>query len=82
MMTFVKRKTITSHKGHAQFLAECEEENIGMIAAQPSIPSPYACSQEWSVMRWRGVPVICREVSHKRFVVFEVLEPTYHKEEQ
>jgi len=76
-MTFKKLKTITSHAGHARFLAECEETDLGHIRRQDTIPSPYAYSPVWPVLSWQKRAVIIREVSHRRYVVFEVFNPEY-----
>lgn len=82
--TTVKRiKVITSHAGHARFLAECDEETpgrgdlviLGYIPRRTDIPSPYAYSPMWTVYRWNGRPVIVRETSHKRYEVFAVSGP-------
>ena len=70
MLKRVKR--INSHAGHARFLSECAEEELGWIPRQQDIPSPYAYSLEWSVYDWNGTPVIVRETSHKQYDVFEV----------
>ncbi len=81
-MTLTKVKTITSHAGHFRFLAECEGGPdgadfivIGAIPRQPDVPSPFAYAPHWAVYRWNGQPVVIREVSHKRYVVYRVDGP-------
>lgn len=65
-------KRITSHAGHARFLAECDDEPAGAIPRQADIPSPYAHSPDWLVLRWGDRLVTVRETAHRRFDVFEV----------
>ena len=71
---FTKVKTITSYAGHARFIAECAEEEVGFIPrkACADIPSPYAYSPSKAVDLWNGKKVVTFEVRHKRFEVFEV----------
>lgn len=65
-------KRITSHSGHARFLAECEEEPAGEIPRQYDIPSPYSYAYIWPVYQRMGKLVLIRETAHKQFDVFEV----------
>ncbi len=67
-----KIKTITSHAGHARFLAECDGEFAGYIPRQTDIPSPYAYSPTHAVWMWDTKPVIIVETKHRRFTVFAV----------
>lgn len=71
-MTLQRIKRITSHSGHARFLAECEEHPAGEIHCQPDIPSPYAYSSTWTVYERMGRLVLIRETAHKQYDVFEV----------
>jgi hypothetical protein len=78
-VTVQRIKVITSHAGHARFLAECDGADgadiIGYIPRRTDIPSPYAYSATWAVYRWNGRNVIVRETSHKRYEVFAVTGP-------
>jgi hypothetical protein len=65
-------KTITSHAGHARWLAEISEEPVGYIARASGIPSPYAFSASHPVWEWNGRTVFWVETRHKRYEVFEV----------
>jgi hypothetical protein len=66
-------KRITSHAGHARFLAETDgDDPIGYIPRQPNIPSPYHFSERWAVWSHGGKPVVIVETAHKRYDVFEV----------
>lgn len=77
--TISKLKTITSHVGVSRFFDECTgrhgDRPIGCIPRRDDVPSPYAYSPTWYVYDWHGVPVILREVSHKRYVVYQVGGP-------
>jgi hypothetical protein len=63
-------KTITSHSGHARFLAEVDF--VGLTKRIEGVPSPYSFGHEDAVYSWRMGLVFIRETSHKRFQVFEV----------
>lgn len=67
---FKRVKRLTSHTGHAQFLAETTD--VGFIARVREIPSPYRSSPTHSVMDWKGRKVILVETNHRRFDIFEV----------
>ncbi len=64
---------ITSHAGHAHYLATLTPGELGWIVRQRDIPSPYAYSQTHLVSHdpVRG-PVIIVETAHKRYDVFRV----------
>ena len=64
---------ITSHAGHARYLASLTEGPLGFIPRQADIPSPYAYSPTHTVYHdpTRG-PVIIVETRHKTFDVFRV----------
>lgn len=76
-MTTAVIKTIRSYNGLARFLAECDQDEDGcalIVRETPrrdDIPSPFACSPEMSVHRWRGRDVIVSEVSHRCYQVFD-----------
>lgn len=88
MQTILKKiKTITSHTGHARYLAECDESPIFWLVNSDEIPRDkfsYSCTVQ--VLRHhtsRGSEaVIIRETSHKRYEVFAVIEgQTYPTDE-
>lgn len=65
-------KRITSHAGHARYLAECEDTPF-VIARQTDIPSPYAYSPEHTVYAFQSIQhVVIIETAHKRYDVFAV----------
>lgn len=66
-------KRITSHSGHARFLAQCEE--IGHIKRIEGIPSPYHYAPVWTVYAYGERRVIIRETAHRQFDVFELPMP-------
>ena len=66
-------RVITSHAGHARYLAGAAENPVGTIARQADIPSPYAYSSTHAV--WRHATdgaVIIVETRHRRYEVFAV----------
>jgi hypothetical protein len=79
-MTFRRLKTITSHAGHARWLAECDLTDDGDLIVQgylatvqrEEIPSPYAYSPTTQLYRWNGKKVFLSETRHRRYEVFEV----------
>lgn len=64
-------KRITSHAGHARFLAEVDF-GVGRIPRQQDIPSPYASGPEHTVHRWKMNYVFVVETKHKQYDVFGV----------
>lgn len=64
---------ITSHSGHARYLATLDEDDAGWIVRQGDIPSPYAYSPTHGIYRdpKRGLVFIV-ETMHKRYDVFAV----------
>jgi hypothetical protein len=71
--TLTRVRRIRSHTGHARFIAECDEHEVGEIERREDIPSPYAYSPKWPVYRhpkWGNV--VIRETSHRCFDVFQV----------
>lgn len=70
-----KIKTIRSHSGLAQWLAETSEEPIGYLARVQveEIPSPYAYSPSKPIYDWNGKAVIWFETKHRYYEIFEVL---------
>jgi hypothetical protein len=67
-----KIKTITSHAGHARFLAETDKGIVGEVARSVVPAEPYRFSLTKQVLSWRGRSVVVLETSHRRFEVFEV----------
>jgi hypothetical protein len=67
-------KTITSHTGHARWLAETSDDPTGYLARVQveEIPSPYCYSASVAIHEWNGRQVVCFETRHKRYEVFEV----------
>lgn len=78
-VTLRRIKTLTSHAGHARFLAEVADAPLGTIPdgvrAAHGIPSPYAYSPTWSVLDRDGTPVVIFETRHRRYEVFTVEGP-------
>jgi hypothetical protein len=68
-------KVITSHAGLARFLAECDEPPIdaAFIPTPRDIPSPYAHSPSTFVYLWGDLRVFWKEISHKRYEVYQLL---------
>jgi hypothetical protein len=77
-----KIRTITSYAENARWWAEVEEEPIGFIPRQNSIPSPYAYSPVHIVYKWDSKPVIQVETKHKYYEVYDVSHMTIHKDEE
>ena len=67
-------KTIRSHKGFGDWLAEVEEEPMGYIPRQDNIPSPYSSCSTHIVYDWNGKRVIAVETDHKVYEIFAVPE--------
>lgn len=65
-------KTIRSYSDLHRWLSELSQRPIGYLPRQTQIPSPYASSPTDVVWNWNGRRVIYREVSHRRFEVFEL----------
>jgi len=72
-----KVKIIPSHVGYFRFLEDCQD--VGWIPKQVDIPSPYRYSPSELVYKWKGKNVIIKEVSHKKYVVFEILKGKIYK---
>lgn len=67
-MTRIKR--ITSHSGHARFIATLRDTDI-RIPRVASIPSPYSFGPDHTVyLDERGRAVFVVETSHKTYDVF------------
>lgn len=82
MDALTRIKRITSHSGHARFLAETADEPVGYIPRQ-DIPSPYHSSPTHLVHDWNERRVVVVETSHRRFDVFEVpAGMTVYKDEE
>ena len=67
-------KRINSHAGLARYLATLDDHDFTRtIPRDPSIPRPYAYSQEWTVYtdpQSRYVVIV--ETAHKQYDVFQV----------
>lgn len=83
-MTYAKVKTITSHAGHARFLAECSEEPLGYIPTPWEIPSPYAYSA--STVVWLHYPtarrIFIKESTHRHYTVYQLTDGKLMTDEQ
>lgn len=63
-------KRITSHAGHASYLATLEDTDV-RIPRVKDIPSPYAFSPDHTVyLDERGRAVFIVETAHKQYDVF------------
>lgn len=74
-MQLKRVKVITSHRGVALFLAECDEPIPGRHIRRSDcahIPSPYRYSPTVTVYEHKGRNVAIFETRHRRFEVFEI----------
>lgn len=75
-MSIKRIKVITSHAGHARFLAECDDPNGDGYIYTGEVPrmvaTPYASGPTHATARWNGREVFVAETSHRRYEVFEV----------